>query len=115
MGRAAQSMEYAPVGQVLNNGYDAGGSRIYPFSRGLAIQPNAQYSSYIGSASGLPIVPPVNALPATGGIAGNTATSQAVSEPFGRYSPVPWVLGALVVVTLVMYHLHYGNRKGKAA
>ena len=49
MGRAAQSMEYAPVGQVLNNGYDAGGSRIYPFSRGLAIQPNAQYSSYIGS------------------------------------------------------------------
>lgn len=103
-------VEFLPVGDTLYNGMDLGGARIYPFSMGLAITPPAEYSNYIGSASGPIVVPPVAALEGTTGspVGGGTAASQhAVGSPWGRYSPLPWVVAGLVFAILVMWHLHY--------
>lgn len=99
-----------PVGPLLNNGFDNGGSRIYPWSIALALQPNAMYSSYIGPASGNPIVPPVAALYGTTGTIGaglGPTETAAVSSPFGRHSPLIPVIGGLVLVLVVLYHKGY--------
>ncbi len=106
MGRG-QPIEYAPVGDTLQNGYDLGGARIYPFSRGLAISPPAYYGDYIGSGTGNPVTPPASALSATAGANGNYAVAQAKANPWGAYSPLPWAAGGLVVAVAAMYAIHY--------
>lgn len=108
--RGATAPPTIPVGPTLNNGFDNGGARYYPWSTGLALRPNAQFSRYIGPASGNPIVPPVAALEGTTGWigAGNTPSdSKAMASPFGAHSPLPWIVGGLVLATLVMYHKGY--------
>lgn len=106
MGRNA-SIEYAPVGDTLNNGFDLGGSRIYPFSQGLAITPPTQYSSYIGPADGVPISPPVAAQAGTTGVAGGSPLAKAVSNPFGKDSPLPWVILGLFGAVAATHIIHY--------
>lgn len=104
----AAAIDVAPVGDSLYNGLDVGGARIYPFSQGLAIQPPAYYSNYIGSGGGLPITPPVSALEGTSGgnpIGGGASPSdqQAQAHPFGRHSPILWILAAFILTLVVMY------------
>jgi hypothetical protein len=105
------AIEYSPVGETLENGYDLGGSRIYPWSTSLAITPPAYYSDYIGSGQGVPVTPPVaslSALSATSGHPGNSpASAAAISQPFGRHSPLPWAIGGLILAVFVMHHVHY--------
>lgn len=105
-----QTIEYAPVGATIQNGFDLGGARIYPFSSGLAITPPAEYGNYIGSATGLPVTSPVSALAATSG-APAAGTRAAMAMPFGRMSPLPWVIGGLVVALIAVHQLNY-KRKG---
>jgi hypothetical protein len=104
-------IEYTPVGEVLENGYDLGGARIYPWSTSLAITPPAYYSDYIGSGQGVPVTPPaasLSALSATSGKPSNTpGQMNAMAAPFGRSSPLPWVIGGLIVAVFVMHHVHY--------
>lgn len=104
-GRSSGTVTYAPVGNPLDNGYDIGGARAYPFSAGLAVTPPVQYSSYIGSGSGLPTTPPAAALSTTAG--SNSAAAHIVTNPFGKSSPLPWVIGGLVVSLGAMYAIHY--------
>jgi len=105
------NIEYAPVGDVLDNGYDLGGSRMYPISTSLAITPPAYYSDYIGSGQGAPVVPPVaslSALSATSGRPSNTpGQMNAIAAPLGRHSPLPWIIGGLVLSVVVMHQVHY--------
>jgi hypothetical protein len=105
------NIEYSPVGETLENGYDLGGSRIYPWSTSLAITPPAYYSDYIGSGQGVPVTPPatsLSALSATSGMPGNSPSAAAAQmEPFGRHSPLLWVVGGLVLAVFVMHHVHY--------
>ncbi len=113
MNRRMQQIEYIPVGPTLQNGYDLGGSRIYPFSAGLAITPPAQYSDYIGSASGLPVAPPVSSLATTTGTGGRRqSVTNAISNPFGKWSPLPWVIGGLVLAIVGLHLVHYREAKG---
>lgn len=100
------TMTFAPVGAAINNGFDAGGARIYPFSTSLAISPPAYYSDYIGSAQGLPVAPPVSALAGTAG-APTSTVSQAKAAPWGVNSPLPWVVVGLVGAVLATHMLHY--------
>jgi hypothetical protein len=104
-------IEYAPVGEVLENGYDLGGARIYPWSTSLAISPPAYYSDYIGSGQGVPVTPPVASLSALSGTSGapshSPGVAAAVQSPLGRQSPLPWVVGGLLVAVFVMHHVHY--------
>jgi len=109
--RRGSTIEYAPVGDTLQNGYDLGGARIYPYDAGLAIHPPAYYGNYIGSAQGLPVVSPVASLAATSG-APTSGARAAMANPFGRQSPLPWVVGGLVVALLAVHFLHYAPRKG---
>lgn len=104
------STVFAPVGPTLNNGMDAGGARIYPFDVGLAINPPAYYSNYIGSASGLPVAPPVSALAGTAGAPTNTI-SQAQASPWGKNSPLPWVAVGLVGAVFATHMLHYKDKR----
>lgn len=106
-----QAVEFAPVGASLNNGFDLGGARIYPFSTGLAIQPPSMYSDYIGSAQGLPVAPPVAAQAGTTGTASNSMTASAVSKPFGKNSPLPWVIAGLFGAVAATHLIHYAERK----
>lgn len=102
------SVTYSPVGPSLENGFDLGGSRIYPFSTGLAIVPPAMYSDYIGSASGLPVAPPVAAQAGTVGVGvGNSSAAHAISNPFGKYSPLPWIILGLFGAVIAMHLIHY--------
>jgi hypothetical protein len=104
-------IDYAPVGDTLYNGQDLGGARIYPFSSGLAITPPSTYSDYIGSAMSLAVTPPVAALTGTAGITGSSpGVAKIKAQPFSRYSPLPWLIGALVVAVLATYHIHYRAR-----
>lgn len=110
--RAAGSIEYAPQGDQLYNGFALGGNTIYPFSSGLAITPPSYYGDYIGSASANPITPPASALSGTAGgnpIGGGSSygTAHAYSNPFGKWSPVPWVVAGLIFAVIASYHLHY--------
>jgi hypothetical protein len=102
-----QSIEFAPVGPVVTNGYDIGGSRMYPISAALAITPPATYGSYIGSADGLPVAPPVAAQAGTTGVSGNSMAAKAISHPFGKDSPLPWVLIGLVGAVAATHIIHY--------
>jgi hypothetical protein len=104
------AMVFSPVGDTLENGFDAGGARIYPFSTGLAINPPAYYSNYQGTASGLPVAPPVSALSGTAGAPTNTAT-QALAHPWGMNSPLPWVVGGLLLAVGATHVLHYRDKK----
>jgi hypothetical protein len=105
------TIEYAPVGTTLDNGYDLGGSRMYPWSTSLAITPPAYYSDYIGSGQGVPVTPPVaslSALSATSGSPGNSpGAANAMAAPFGRHSPLLWVIGGLILAVFVMHQVHY--------
>jgi len=106
--RRNEPIEYTPVGTVIDNGYDLGGSRIYPWSTGLAISPPAYYSDYIGSGQGLPVTPPVAALSGTSGAPSNSpGVMQAVKQPYGKHSPLPWIIGGLVFAIVAMHQLHY--------
>ena len=110
MGRQNGMIEFAPVGDALNNGMDLGGARIYPFSTGLAISPPAEYSNYIGSASGLPIEAPVNASPGTTGMTstGAVTVSQTMANPLSLTgSPLPWVVIGLFGAVAAMHLVHY--------
>ncbi len=110
MARQSGSVEFAPVGDSLQNGYDLGGARIYPFSTGLAIQPPAEYSNYIGSASGLPIAPPVDATPNTTGLSsmGALQTMAVTSNPLSlSKSPLVWVALGLLGAVAAMHFTHY--------
>lgn len=101
------AVEYAPVGPTLQNGFDLGGSRIYPFSTGLAITPPVTYSDYVGPASGLPVAPPVAAQSATTGTGSGSGLAKAVTHPFSRYSPLPWVLLGLFGAVAATHLVHY--------
>lgn len=110
MGRA-QAVAYAPVGTTINNGFDLGGARIYPFSTGLAIRPPTQYSDYIGSGAGLPVAPPVAAQAGTTGVGSNPVLASAVTSPFGKNSPLPWVIGGLFLAVGATHLIHYADRR----
>lgn len=100
------SVEYTPVGSTLQNGYDLGGSRIYPFSTGLAINPPSYYSNYIGTGTGLPVNPPVAAIAGTTGVASKSA--DAAAAPFSLMaSPLPWVIIGLFGAVAAMHVIHY--------
>lgn len=101
---------FSPVGNSVDNGFDAGGARIYPWSNGLAIQPTAYYSDYIGTAAGLPVAPPVSALSGTSG-APRSTVSQAAGHPWGSNSPLPWVAAGLVGAVLATHMLHYKDKR----
>lgn len=105
------AMTFAAVGDPLNNGFDVGGARMYPFSTGLAISPPAEYSNYIGNASGVPISPPVEATPMTTGTTSTNGalTVQAItSAPFDvSKSPLPWVVLGLFGAVAAMHFTHY--------
>ena len=112
MGRASQSsMQFAPVGATLENGFDAGGARIYPFSTGLAITPPAQYSNYIGDANGVPIAPPVGSTPQTTGVLssmGALDTMNVTNNPLSlSKSPLLWVVIGLFGAVVAMHLTHY--------
>jgi len=110
-GRAAVPY-VAPVGDPLYNGMDNGGSRMYPLSVGLAIAPPSYYGNYIGSGMGIPVNPPISALSGTTGVAaGNGQVAAAMAHPFGRNSPLPWVLGGLFLAVGATHVLHYAERK----
>lgn len=112
--RTATAPPTIPVGATLNNGFDNGGARFYPWSRGLALTPNAQFSKYIGPASGNPVVPPIAALQGTTGTIGagvSPSDSHAVANPFGGHSPLPWIIGGLTLAVVVMYHKGYKGSK----
>jgi hypothetical protein len=96
------TVDFGPVGDVLYNGYDNGGARFYPWDTGLAIVPTSMYSDYLGTGSGVPTDPPAGVLPDTageyGGTSPNGAQIEASAHPFGRTSPLPWVLAGLLVL-----------------
>jgi len=98
---------FAPVGAILENGFDNGGARIYPLSTSMAIAPTAFYSNYIGSADALPVAPPVSALSSTAGGLGNSSVANAISSPFSKYSPLPWIIAGLFGAVLAMHAIHY--------
>lgn len=104
------SVMFAPVGDTLENGFDAGGARIYPWSTSLAISPPAYYSNYMGTAAGLPVAPPVSALAGTAGAPSSTV-SQATSMPWGKNSPLPWVIGGLILAVGATHILHYRDKR----
>lgn len=111
MGRAANgAVTYAPIGPQIEHGFEMGGSRIYPWDTGLAITPSSEYSDYIGAASGVPQSPPVGSLYDTTGStseAPNSAELEASAHPFGRTSPLPWVVLGLIGAVYAMHHIHY--------
>ena len=101
------------VGDTLLNGTNLGGARIYPIREDL-IRPTAQYTQYIGSAGGIPQTPPVAGLTSTAGIADGsrsavdaTPSDGAVAAPWGRLSPLPWVIGGLFAAVVAMHLRHY--------
>lgn len=110
MGRG-QSIEFAPVGSSMQNGFDLGGARIYPFSTGLAIEPPAQFNNYIGDPTGNPaIASPVGAMAGTTGSAstGSMAVLAAKSNPYDvARSPLPWVILGLFGAVFAMHMMHY--------
>lgn len=110
MGRN-QNIEYAPVGPTVTNGYDLGGSRFYPISAGLAIQPPVMYSDYIGSAAGLPVAPPVAAQTGTTGVSQNSMVAKAMAHPFGKDSPLPWVVLGLIGAVAATHAIHYAESR----
>lgn len=113
MGGRGQAVTFAPVGDSLYNGMDLGGARIYPISTGLAIRPSSQYSDYIGSGQGLPITPPAAALAGTAGAPGgnSTAVQAIMAQPFGKHSPLPWIIGGLFLAVGATHYIHYAERK----
>ncbi len=110
--RTSGSIEVGPIGPTLQNGMAVGGNNIYPYSKSLAFSPPAQFSTYIGSASGNPITPPVSALRGTTGVIGpgaNPDGAKAMASPFGKHSPLPWLVGFLLLALLVMHRKGYGK------
>jgi hypothetical protein len=104
------AIDYTPVGTSLNNGFDLGGARIYPFSTGLAINPPAYYSNYVGTGNGLPVTPPVAALSGTSGVTsnGDSLLSGAKASPLSlSKSPLPWVIIGLFGAVAAMHVVHY--------
>lgn len=111
--RSAGVVTFAPIGGSLENGYEIGGSRMYPFSTGLAITPPAYYSDYIGPATGLPVSVPAGSLPDTTGAehSSHAAMVEAAEHPFGRTSPLPWVVVGLVGGVAALWATHYKERR----
>lgn len=105
------NVEFTQVGNQLENGFDLGGARIYPFSTGLAITPPAYYSDYIGNPSGIPVTPPNAALAGTAGSPTYGAAS-AMANPLGKDSPLLWVIIALFGAVAAMHMLHYTEKRG---
>ena len=114
--RSQGVVTFAPVGNGLENGFELGGSRIYPWSTGFAVQPPAYYSDYIGPANGLPVSVPAGSLPDTIG-SGDTssvaARNHAAAHPWGRTSPLPWAVGGLVLGLAALHMTHYHERRGE--
>lgn len=113
--RAATSGQvFGPVGPTIQNGVDAAGARMYPWSTGLAIQPPSYFSNYIGDASGLPVAPPVSALSGTTGVASvSNGTANAIANPFGRYGIILPVIVGLFFAVGFMHWVHYSDRRRK--
>lgn len=108
--RSQGVLTFAPVGNPLENGFELGGSRVYPMSTSLALMPPAYYSDYIGTGTGLPVSVPAGSLPDTVGSAGDSsiaARNHAAEHPFGRTSPLPWVLVGLGGGLVALYATHY--------
>lgn len=102
------SVTFAPVGDTNNNGYDLGGARIYPINYGMAVSPSAMWSNYIGPANSLPIAPPIAAQVGTTGVGtSSNQTVAAITSPFGRKSPLPWVVLGLVGAVIALHFMHY--------
>lgn len=106
-----QNIEFAQVGSQLENGFDLGGARIYPFSTGLAITPPAYYSDYIGNPSGIPVTPPNAALAGTAGAPTSSALN-AMANPLGKSSPLLWIVLGLFGAVAAMHALHYTEKRG---
>lgn len=104
-------MLFAPVGDQLTNGFDAGGARIYPFSTGLAINPPAMYQNYIGNADSLPVAPPIGSKSSTTGVGASSGARAAIAEPFSKWSPLPWVVVGLFGAVAAMHVIHYKDRR----
>lgn len=110
--RTQGAIAVAPMGPSIQNGMEVGGNVIYPYSHGLAFSPPAMYSTYIGSANGNPITPPVSALVGTTGVIGAGISpdgAQAQAKPFGRHSPLLWIIGAVILGLVVMHRKGYGS------
>ena len=111
--RAQGGVTFLPVGPAIDNGFELGGSRIYPWSTGFAVSPPAYYSDYMGPATGLPVSVPAGGLPDTTGISNSqSAMAEAAEHPFGRTSPLPWALVGLLGATAALYYTHYHERRG---
>lgn len=100
---------YAAVGPTIDNGFEMGGSRMYPWSSGMAIQPTAYYSSYIGPGTGLPVSVPAGSLPDTSGSvpSSHAAVAEVAAHPFGRSSPLPWAVAGLAGGLFALWAVHY--------
>lgn len=112
MSKRSSTPFMSPVGDTLYAGVDNGGARMYPISTGLAIAPPAYYGNYIGSGMGIPVNPPVSALSGTTGVSSaNGQVAAAMAQPFGRNSPLPWVIGGLFLAVFGTHVLHYAEHK----
>lgn len=109
--KGKSDMVFAPVGDQLQNGFDAGGARIYPFSTGLAISPPAMYQNYIGNADALPVAPPVGSRASTTGVGASSNARAAISSPFSKWSPLPWVIVGMFGAVAAMHVIHYKDRR----
>lgn len=114
-GRVQGVVTYAPVGNPLENGYEIGGSRFYPWSSGFAMAPPVYYSDYIGPGTGLPVSVPAGSLPDTTGAApqSHAAVAEAAEHPFGRTSPLPWAVIGLSGGLLALWAVHYKDKGGE--
>lgn len=113
-GRAQGIITYAPVGPPLDNGFELGGSRIYPWSTGLGLRPPAYYSDYIGPGTGLPVSVPAGSLPDTTGATptSHAAVAEVAEHPFGRTSPLPWAAVGLAGGLVALWAIHYREKGG---
>ena len=112
--RSSGVISYAAVGPSIDNGFEVGGSRFYPWSTSLAIQPTSYYSDYIGTGTGLPVSVPAGSLPDTSGAlpTSHAAAAEAAEHPWGRTSPLPWAVVGLVGGVAALWAVHYKERRG---
>lgn len=111
--RSQGVVTFAPVGAAIDNGFELGGSRVYPWSTGFAVQPPAYYSDYIGTGTGLPVSVPAGSLPDTTGVPNShAAVAEAANHPWGRTSPLPWAVAGLIGGIGALWLTHYKDKGG---
>jgi|SRR5882672_1383494 len=109
--KGKSNLTFSPVGPQLENGLEAGGARIYPWSTGLAISPPAMFQNYIGNADALPVAPPVGSRASTTGTGASAGARAAISNPLSKWSPLPWVILGLFGAVAAMHLLHYRDKR----